>query len=126
MTVWEFAYNDGSAKTVSFDRTECERRTTRKNCAMDVQRYQNGLVRVYNGPDVWNSYVLIFRHIGQATIAKVAQLAAVRVPVKFYYRKHRDNNYSWVNVVPTKARKYVAGGLSVDSVRLDLVETNSA
>ncbi len=125
MTVWEFIYNDGSEKTISFERFECERRVTRKNCAMDVQRYKNGLARVYSGPDVWSSYALTFNHYGQGTVDKVDQLAAVRVPIKFYYRKHRNDSYSWVNVVPTKTRKYVAGGLSTETLKLELIETNA-
>lgn len=124
-TVWYLEYNDGTAKTLSFDRAEAESRRIVTNCPEDVQTYKNGLSRVYSGPVSWRTATLSFRLI-RGTLVKVRTLAAVRVPVKLYYHYHVNHtDYIWCNIVPEKAEKYFAGFLSAENIDLEFVETEA-
>jgi hypothetical protein len=124
-TVWQFSYLDGESwESIVFDRAECERRATKKRCAVDIQRYRNGLARIYSGPDEWESYSLRFRILGEQTLTKIEQLFDIGAAIKHYYRKHIDNSFVWIKVVPELTERFTAGGLSVQSMEVAAIETN--
>lgn len=122
-TVWYFTYNDGTAKTLSFDMAECAELLTRQNCAVDVQQFKDGTAKVYCGPGIWDLFRLTFRMDNAQTMTKINTLRAVRVDIKFYPKYHTDVvTYKNVRVIPENEKVYVAGGLSADDQVVNLIE----
>jgi hypothetical protein len=125
-TVWRISCNPGTGNVdIDFDAEEAAQLRLRTNCAMDVQRYKNGLSRIYSGPVSWRSGSLKFRQTG-GTLAKVRIIAGLTSVARIYYRYHLDTSlfiYAWI--VPEKVEKYFAGFLLGEDVELQFVETET-
>lgn len=122
MIVWAFKYGTPES-AIEFSHQEAARLVKCTNCAEDVQTYKNGLSRVYSGPVRYLSLTFTFHQIG-GTAAKVAALAALRVPVKIYTRYGIDASiYYWANVIPERENLFVAGHQSAEDLVLKFIET---
>lgn len=123
-TVWRMTYDPGTgAVNVDFDYEEAAQLIIRTNCAQDVQQFKDGLSRIYTGPVTYYSGSMTFELI-YGTLAKVRTLAALVVPIKFYYKYHLDNTaYYYIHIIPEKTERYVAGALSTDEITLNWIQT---
>lgn len=124
--VWRFEYDDGGVPAViEFDRTEAAQLRRRLNCRMDVQRYKSGLCRVYYAPYSYYSGEFTYR-LRPGTYEKVRTIAALRVPVKVYYRYHvAADTFIWANIVPVTEERFFAGWLAADDVTIQFIETKA-
>lgn len=108
---------------MEFDIQEAAEFRRRSNCQMDIQQYKSGLSRAYIGPVVWQSGSLTVRQIG-GTLAKLRTLAALKTPVKIYYRYHIvPATYVYAYIVPQKTEKYFAGSLLAEDMTINWIET---
>jgi len=123
-TVWRIEYDPGTGpEVIEFSRFEAAQLRRLLNCEMDVQRYKSGLSCVYYAPHSYYSGTFVFR-LETGTYEKVCTLAAVRVPVKVYYRYHvAAATFIWANIVPVKEDAFVSGYLSAEDISIQFIET---
>ena len=122
MIVWRIEYGSGPS-VMEFDIQEAAEFRRRSNCQMDIQQYKSGLSRAYIGPVVWLSGSMTVRQIG-GTLAKLRTLAALKTPVKIYYRYHlAPATYVYAYIVPQKTENYFAGSLLADELTVQWIET---
>ena len=125
MTVWRFTYDPGTGSVnLDFDKEECARLKIVERNAADVQKFKNGLCKVYHAPTSWRSFELSIQNIGSATVTKFNTLKAVVVDLKFYYNYHKaTGTYYNVRVVPQTVKVFAGGGISTQDLVLNLIET---
>ncbi len=124
MIVWRLEYDPGTGVTaLEFGLEEAAEIRIRTNCQEDVQSYKSGLSRVYSGPVSWRSGSLKFRQVG-GTLARVRAIAALKVPVKIYFRYHISPAlYICAHIIPQTTEQYIAGILSAEDLTVNWIET---
>lgn len=119
-----FKYDPGTgSQEIDFYDYEAAQNVIRDNCAVDVQTFKNKLVKLYLSPVSYKTFDLTFV-TSPDVVDKYDILKAVRVKIRFYYQYNRDDSvFKNVYIIPCTEKYYAAGGLSVQDLKLSLIET---